>query len=162
MIWKSARAMRGSNPHGSPPPSGEPEEVFPLCALDAQFHLTCGIAHLLFGGEGDFRGLQRAFYGDFRRVHHLRGDGEAERAEFGKVHAHAHLQSFAHHVGEADEGVFHVALREGGFAHDAVDQHLVRQLLLRLHLCEIHGLPLARATGCTLDFTSNSNIIFSF
>ena len=29
----------------------------------------------------------------------------------------------------------------------AVNQHLVRQLLLRLHLCEIHGLPLARAHG---------------
>lgn len=45
------------------------------------------------------------------------------------------------------EGVLHVAFREGGFADDTLYEHLVRQFLLRLHLCVIYRLSLALAYG---------------
>ena len=50
-------------------------------AVDAQLHGVGGIAHLLLGGEDDFRTLQHAFHGDFGfDIHHPGGDGEAEIA----------------------------------------------------------------------------------
>ena len=69
-------------------------------AVDAQFRRIGGVAHLLLGGEDDFRG---------------------------------------------GEGVLHVAFGQRGLTHDALDEHLVREILLCLGLGEIHRLPLARA-----------------
>ena len=99
--------------------------------VDTKFHLVGGITHLLFGREDDFRGFQRVLYRDFRsRVHHFGGDDETERTELGEVNAHAQLQGVAYYVGEADESVFHVTFGQRGFAHDALHDHVVGQLLL--------------------------------
>ena len=35
-------------------------------AVDAQFHAVGGIAHLLLGGEDDFRGFEGVCHGDFK------------------------------------------------------------------------------------------------
>ena len=60
-------------------------------AVDAQLYRIGGIAHLLLGGEDDFRGF---------------------------------------------EGVLHVAFGQRSLAHDALDEHLVREILLALGQAE--------------------------
>ena len=43
----------------------------------------------------------------------LRGEGangDAQVAQLGKVHAHAHFEGIAHDVAQADEGVFQIEL----------------------------------------------------
>ena len=114
----------------------------------AQFHLIGGVAHPLLGGEDDFRILQGMGHGDFLlRVHHLGGDHEAERAQLGQVHAHAHLHGVAHHVAQADQCVPHIALGQGRLAHDAFDDHLIVHLRLGLGIGVINRLSLAVANG---------------
>ena len=117
--------------------------------VDTKFHLVGGITHLLFGREDDFRGFQRVLYRDFRsRVHHFGGDDETERTELGEVNAHAQLQGVTYYVGKADKGVLHIALRQRGLAHDTLDEHLVREILLALGLGVIHRLPEQSAHRC--------------
>ena len=68
-------------------------------AVNAQLHRIGGIAHLLFGREGDFRGLEGVRHGDFLRgVHLFGGNCEADRAEFGEIHALTLFESVAHDV----------------------------------------------------------------
>ncbi len=87
------------------------------------------------------------------------GIGSAKRKDVAQVERTAHRHHLYHDIAQRDKHVPHIALAQRRFAHDAVDEPLLRELHRSLLHRSIPLLPLARAySENTLNYFKTNHV----